>query len=65
MGDAKCRSCDLAAEAGAYCSGCAAHSMAKALNPFFGGRRKKSAGRGDAQAREACSSTAALQVALA
>ena len=44
MGDTKCGSCDLAAEAGAYCGGCAARIMARALNPFFGGRRKKSAG---------------------
>ena len=41
MANAKCRSCDHAADAGAYCSPCAADLMAKALNPFFGGRRKK------------------------
>ena len=41
MANAKCRSCGHAADAGAYCSSCAADIMAKALNPFFGGRRKK------------------------
>ena len=41
MANAKCRSCDHAADAGAYCSSCAAGIMANALNPFFGGRRKK------------------------
>ena len=41
MANAKCRSCDHAADAGAYCSSCAADIMAKALNPFYGGRRKK------------------------
>ena len=41
MANAKCRTCDRAADAGAYCSSCAAAIMAKALNPFFGGRRKK------------------------
>ena len=41
MVNPKCRSCDHAADAGAYCSSCAAGIMAKALNPFFGGRRKK------------------------
>ena len=40
MANAKCRSCDHAA-AGAYCSSCAADIMAKALNPFSRGRRKK------------------------
>ena len=44
MATAKCRSCDHAAAAVAYCSSCAAGIMAKALNPFFGGRRKKSRG---------------------
>ena len=39
MANAKCRSCDHAADAGAYCSSCAADIMAKALNPFFGGRQ--------------------------
>ena len=42
MTNAKCRCCDHAADAGAYCSSCAADIMAKALNPSFGGRRKKS-----------------------
>ena len=41
MANAKCGSCDHANNAGAYCSSCAAGTMAKALNPFFGGRRKK------------------------
>ena len=41
MANAKCRYCDHAADAGAYSSSCAADIMAKALNPFFGGRRKK------------------------
>ena len=35
MTNAKCRSCDHAAAAGAYCSSCAAGIKAKALNPFF------------------------------
>ena len=42
MATAKCRSCDHAAGAGAYCSPCAADIMAKALDSFFGGRHKKS-----------------------
>ena len=42
MANAKCRSCYHAADAGAYCSSCAAAIMAKALNPVYGGRRKKS-----------------------
>ena len=41
MANAKCRSCDHADDAGAYCSSCAADIVAKALNPFSGGRRKK------------------------
>ena len=41
MKNAKCRCCDHAADAGAYCSSCAAGIMAKALNPFYGGRRRK------------------------
>ncbi len=45
MANAKCRSCDHAADAGAYCSSCAADIMAKALNPFFGGGEKSSPGR--------------------
>ena len=40
MANAKCRSCDHAADAGVCCSSYAADIMAKALNPFFGGRRK-------------------------
>ena len=42
MSDRICRTCDRAADAGAYCSSCAADIMAKALNLRFGGRRKKS-----------------------
>ena len=41
MANAKCRSCYHAAGAGAYCNSWAADIMAKALNPFFGVRRKK------------------------
>ena len=41
MANAKCMSCDHAPDAGAYCSSCAADITAKALNPFYGGRRKK------------------------
>ena len=43
MVDAKCRSCDHAAAAGAYCSTRTADIIAKALNPFYGGKRKKGA----------------------
>ena len=43
MVNAKCRSCDNDADAGAYCSSCAAAIMAKALNPYFGGKWKKDA----------------------
>ena len=42
MANAKCRSCNRSAGAGAYCSSCAAAIMAKALDSFFGRRRKKS-----------------------
>ena len=42
MANAKCRKCERAADAGAYCSSCAADIMAKALNPSFCGRWKKS-----------------------
>ena len=41
MANAQCRICDQAADAGAYCSSCAADIMAKAINPFYAGRRKK------------------------
>ena len=41
MANAKCRTCDHAVAAGAHCSSCAAGIMAKALDPFFRGRRKK------------------------
>ena len=36
-----CRNCDRSADAGAYCSWCAAGIMANALNPHFRGRRKE------------------------
>ena len=44
MSDRICWTCDRAADAGAgaYCNSCASAIMAKALNPSFGGRRKKS-----------------------
>ena len=40
MANAKWRTCDRAADAGAYCNSCAADIKAKALNPFSvdGGR---------------------------
>ena len=41
MATAKRHSCDHAA-VGACCSSCAADIMAKARDPFFGGRHKKS-----------------------
>ena len=41
MANAKGRNCDRSVDAGAYCSSCAADIMAKALNPFFGGKWKK------------------------
>ena len=42
MANSTCRNCDRSADAGAYCSWCAAGIMAKALNPPFRGRHKKS-----------------------
>ena len=39
MANAKCRRCRRAADAGAYYRWCAASIMAKALDPFIGGRR--------------------------
>ena len=41
MATAKCRNCDRSADAGAYCSYCAAAIMGKALDPFFGRKRNK------------------------
>ena len=41
MANGTCRRCDQPAEAGPYCSSCAADVRAKALNPFYDGRRKK------------------------
>ena len=35
------RNCNRSADAGAYCSSFAAGIVAKAFNPFYGGRRKK------------------------
>ena len=43
MSNAKCMTCDRAADAGAYCNFCAADNMAKALIPFHGRGLKKSA----------------------
>ncbi len=40
MANETCRRCDR--DAGAYCSSCAVKIMARALDPFYGGRRKKS-----------------------
>ena len=45
MASAKCRNCERAAEASAYYSSCAAAIMPKALNPFFGGKCKKTGDR--------------------
>ena len=45
MANGMCRRCDLPAEAGPYCSPCAADVMDKALSPFHGGRRKKLPGQ--------------------
>ena len=44
MANATCRKCHRAAGAGLYCSPHAADIMARALNPFFYGHRKKSVG---------------------
>ena len=41
MANAKCRICCRAADAGPCCGKCAADIMAKALNHFFGERRRK------------------------
>ena len=41
MANPTCRNCDRSADAGAYCSTCAAGIMAKAFNPHFRGRSKK------------------------
>ena len=41
MDNVKCRSRDHGADAVAYCGSCAADIMAKALNPSYGGRRKR------------------------
>ena len=45
MANGMCRKCDRPAEAGPYCSSCAADVMAKALNPSHGGRRKRLPGQ--------------------
>ena len=45
MTNGTCRRCDRPADAGPYCSSCAADVMAKALNPCHGGRRKKLPGQ--------------------
>ena len=36
MANPTCRNCDRRADAGPYCSSCAAGIMANALNPFYG-----------------------------
>ena len=41
MANPTCRTCDRSADAGAYCSSCAAGIMATALNPHSRGRSKK------------------------
>ena len=41
MANPTCRNCDRSADAGAYCSSCAAGIMASALNPHFRGRHKR------------------------
>ena len=62
MANAKCRTCDHVAAAGAYCGTCAADIMAKALNPFFGGRRKKLPPAEAAKALRSLHSTPTLPV---
>ena len=42
MTERDCRRCRRAADDGPYCGTCAADIMAKALNPLYRGRRKKS-----------------------
>ena len=41
MANPTCRNCDRSADAGAYCSSCAASIMANALSSHFRGRHKK------------------------
>ena len=41
MANPTCRSCDRSADAGVYCSSCAAAIMTKVLNPFLVGKWKK------------------------
>ena len=41
MANARCRTCDQTAAAGACCSSCSTDIMAKALNPCYVGGRKK------------------------
>lgn len=41
MENAKCRNCGRSADTGAYCSPCADAIMARALNPSFGGKRRR------------------------
>ena len=41
MANPICRNCERSADAGAYCSSCAAGIMASALNPHFRDRRKR------------------------
>ncbi len=42
MAECNCRRCRRAADDGPYCGTCAADIMAKALNPLYRVRRKKS-----------------------
>ena len=57
MASGTCRRCDRPAEAGPYCSSYAADVIAKALNPFHGGRRRKLPGQhGKSPSRSAQSS---------
>ena len=41
MANPRCRTCDRSADAGAYCNSCTTGIVAKAFNPFYGGRWKK------------------------
>ena len=49
-GNVNCGCCNHAGADGAYCRTCAAGSMAKALDLFFGGQRKRLTPAGAAQA---------------
>ena len=62
MANAKCRSCGLAADAGAHCSSCAAAITAKALNPFFGGPVEEAPSPRAARGIQALHSTTAFPI---